>query len=237
MDKNIIIRSLLPINSDLQKLISQIESDCGEEVVFRRDIAENHEGASDIINGIPTVFLSPAGMCPITICHELLHIKCKIQNFPRPKTIHASGEFTKSIIKNTTLEIAAMIEHKKIYPEMLAFGFDPYKELENKTWQDLIPNIKVHNPKNPHEIVNERIIGHHLLYFRNIMRPLSELDSPELHKEIKKNAKIKCPLALAKAEKIASLIKSHKKWDQKTYTKVLAESINIAGIPKGTYSI
>lgn len=236
-NKKLIARDSLPLTKSLTNLISQVEQSTTEPVIFVFDNFSNNEGASAIIDEVPTVFLSSVGIRPITICHELLHLICETKGYSRPKAIKAEGQFTIPLIHQTCLEIAAMIEHQKIYHRMIELQYDPYKELEDKTLNSLIPNIQVHNPNNPYEIVDETNIAHHLQYFRNIMRPLSELGSLEIHQEIKKNAQIKCPKALEKAEAIAGLIKKEKNWDKKVCKRVLAKAIKIAGIPDGTYKI
>ncbi len=230
---NIIPQESLNLPRNLQEIISQIQNLVGEVVIFRSDISNNYEGASLIRDGVPTVYLSQEGRRPITICHELLHLICETQGYPRTKTLKDHGKYQISLIKFTLEFLQATIEHQVIYPRMLDLGYDPYAELETKTRKGILSNLS----KNPYEKVDETKLRHQFQWLHDILRPFAELDTKDIHEEIKKKTKEKCPIALNKAEKIAMLIRKQTKWDQTICKTVLTESICVSGIPEGTYEI
>ena len=232
-ESNVIARESLDIPSNLYEIILQIEKSTDESVIFCSDISSYHEGASCITGGIPTVYLSLEGKRPITICHELLHLICGIQGYPRTKTLHGDGEYTKGLIKFTLEFVQATIEHQVIHPQMVDLGYDPYTELERKTREGILSNLS----QNPYEKVDETKLNRHYQWLHDILRPLAELDSEYINEKIRKRTKVNCPVALGKAEMIASLIKKQKNWKQAVCKAVLVDSINILGIPPGTYEI
>ena len=232
-ESNFITRESLDLPSKLKEIVLQIEDSTGKSVVFSNKISNHHEGASCIADGVPTVYLSQEGRRHITICHELLHLVCATEGYPRTKALCGEGKYTVGLVKFVLEFIQASIEHQVIHPKMVSLGYDPYGELENKTRAGILSNLN----QNPYERVDETKLVHHYQWLHDILRPLAELDSEDINKIIREKTKINCPVALEKAEDIAQLIKKRKTWNQDVCKAVLIDSLNISGIPSGTYEI
>jgi hypothetical protein len=109
----------LNLPQHLLNLISKIESKTGEKLVFNQYVPGPEisliEAQAGIINGIPTIILSPSGFRNITILHELLHLELELLGYPRTMSLKSSQLFSVPMINLALTETGSLIEHKVIH--------------------------------------------------------------------------------------------------------------------------
>jgi hypothetical protein len=76
------------------------------------------EGEAGVYDGIPTVRLTQAGCRLDNILHELLHLECEAQGFPRSETIASADRLTKEDVQDLVSHWHSILEHRVIYDRM-----------------------------------------------------------------------------------------------------------------------
>ena len=108
------------------------------------------EGTEDMINaeaacttdgGLPQVIFSPNGLSEVNACHELLHLKCEYEGYPRHRLRFVPQSVEEWAISDGVTEIVSLVEHRVIYPKMEKLGFDPHEEFERKVVGNLLRRL------------------------------------------------------------------------------------------------
>jgi hypothetical protein len=103
------------------------------------------EAASISRDLLPVVFLrDPDGITLSNIAHGLCHIECELAGFPRNLT-NPNGR-DPLVAKEILTEISSMIEHRNIYPKLIALGFDPHQEFVKLVERFFIPRLSESMP-------------------------------------------------------------------------------------------
>jgi hypothetical protein len=111
-----------------------IEERIGRSISFRvvDRFAMPAEGQAEILNGIPIVRFTAAGRRPDNILHELLHLDCEIDGYPRSVTVSGTGKLSLDDVQDLGSNWTSFLEHRIIYGRMKDLGFDPYVDLDRK---------------------------------------------------------------------------------------------------------
>lgn len=232
--KTIDIESLnLP--TKLTALIKEIEGQSKHPISFRVAEDLNLRGAATFEDDVPCVYLRvPTGLYHITICHELLHLQCWLDDFPITRTIAECLTYDYGAISDALSDIGSIIEHKVIYPKMLRLSYDPYVDFDQTVRIDLLPRLE---DEDYLYLGGIPLPEEYLCLVLKISRALLETSSLALRERVRELAQAKFPQALIVAERIVALIDGAGARTPQTCKKVLVDAVQILGIPKETYEI
>lgn len=235
MAYQIIERSTLNLPEKIFPLITSIEGAFARPVVFAMvdDLlhAEAYGGLDD--NGTPLVCMMPHGCREITIVHELLHLECEAQGFPRTRSQGGTAKLPPEKVSNLIGEWFSIIEHQIIYPKMENLGYDPSEDIESKARNALLSPLRSKIEflrRNP----NRDILLADLV--TQTTRVLTEGRRP-LRRQLAKTMQDSFPTELDLATRLADQIKSVNNWTPQEVKIVAENCLDAIGIPKvGIYS-
>jgi hypothetical protein len=128
----------------IRRIVEEVNTLAGSPIVFMEylEYPKDSIGAQASCStdtGRPEVHFYPGSLSLINACHEVLHLKCEYLKYPRTRVtfdLTADLPIEQWAVYDGITEIVSLVEHRVIYPQMEALGFDPWKDVEQRMQHD-----------------------------------------------------------------------------------------------------